>query len=575
MKTVFLVRCQAFDVGARHVANSLSEAGAEVVMVVDERRAVADTGSFAKISITDQVLADLDLTGLPENWGWLCGDVWYYVAAPHFPDATHLCLVESDVAFAGDAAAQFVQAMLNDPTDLLAAELGVKPEVPKYSKGLVPLDCDPLVGCYFPVTRCSAGVIARMLDLRRDSIAKGVADTVNDEAVLASVAHAGGFSFQSLNELLPDLFRRKNFYTNPPNLLEAILRGDTTTAVFHPAVPFDLVLARINSPDKNYTRFRLRRVLPVLNPEESNVLLARLEAKEQADATLLQPVLPFALLARDLGLHDPITVLDVGANPLIEGTAPYVPLLRAGLASVFGFEPQADALTALNAEKSQNETYFPDAVGDGGPATLHLYHAQGFTSLFEVDADSARYLGFGKSVRSAGRIELLTRRLDDVAEIPPVDLLKIDVQGAETQIIAHGRAKLAQALVVITEMRMFPIYRGEPRFGDLAAELHLQGFEFLRFATLKHVPLTRRHRGNLRRSEFAQAVDGDAIFVRDLRNMATFDDESLKKLAVIADAVIDNADLTISILEQLEDRGVIPTTLIPDYLSRLPADRRR
>ncbi|MBR2573843.1 MAG: FkbM family methyltransferase [Loktanella sp.] len=575
MKTVFLVRCHAFDVGARHVANSLSEAGAQVVMVVDERRAVADTGSFAKISITDQVLADLDLTGLPENWGWLCGDVWYYVAAPHFPDATHLCLVESDVAFAGDAAAQFVQAMLDDPTDLLAAELGAFPATPKYSKGLATLGRDTLVGCYFPVTRCSAGAITRMFDLRRESIAKGVSHTLNDEAVLASVAHAEDFSFQSLNELLPDLFRRKNFYTNPPNLLEAILRGDTTTAVFHPAVPFDLVLARIYSPDKNYNRFRLRRILPVLNAEESNVLLARLEAKEQAEATLLQPVLPFALLARELGLHDPITVLDIGANPLTNGSAPYIALLQAGLAQVFGFEPQPDALAALNAGKSEMETYFPDAVGNGEPATLHLYHAQGFASLFKINEYSARYLNFGKWVEPVGEIALNTRKLDDIAEIPPVDLLKIDVQGAETQIIAHGRAKLAQALVVITEMRMFPIYQGEPRFGDLAAELHGQGFEFLRFAPLHHVPLTRRHRGNLRRSEFAQAVDGDAIFVRDLRNMATFDDESLKKLAVIADAVIDNADLTISILEQLEDRGVIPATLIPDYLSRLPADRRR
>lgn len=575
MKTVFLVRCHAFDAMAQNVAVSLSDAGADVVVVVDERKAVADTAPFAKISLNDAELAALDLQGLPADWGWLCGDVWYYAARRHLPDVSHFCLVESDVFFAENAAKLFVQTVAQHPSDLLAAALGPREAVPKYSKGLRRLGQDPYVGCYFPVTRCSAQAIDWMLALRRRSIAARIAEKTNDEALLAAATGAGGFVWQSLNDLLPDLFAPATFATNPPHLAEALRRGKATAAVYHPAIELDVMLDRIASGDRGYSLHRLRRVRQMANAQELDVIDAALAAKDAGASAFPHQPARFVALARDLGLKDAITVLDVGANPLIEGTAPYVPLLRAGLASVFGFEPQADALTALNAGKSQNETYFPDAVGDGTPATLHLYAAQGFTSLYPIDADSARYLGFGKSVRPAGRIDLLTRRLDDVAEIPPVDLLKIDVQGAETQIIAHGRAKLAQALVVITEMRMFPIYRGEPRFGDLAAELHLQGFEFLRFATLKHVALTRRHRGNLRRSEFAQAVDGDAIFVRDLRNMATFDDESLKKLAVIADAVIDNADLTISILEQLEDRGVIAATLIPDYLSRLPADRRR
>lgn len=575
MKTVFLVRCHAFDAMAQNLAVSLSDAGADVVVVVDERKAVADTAPFAKISLNDAELAALDLQGLPPDWGWLCGDVWYYAARRHLPEATHFCLVESDVFFAGNSASDFVAAVKGNASDLLAAKFGDSPTPPKYSNGLPSLGFDIAWGYYYPVTRCSAAAIDWMLPIRQRSIAIGTASRVNDEALFAAAVQTNTFAVQHLDDLLPRAFNKKAYVHNPPYLMEGVNRGAYADVVLHPVISLERVIDRIFNSDKNYNGHRLRRVRQMANAQELDVIDAALAAKDAGASAFPHRPVRFVALARDLGLKDAITVLDVGANPLIEGTAPYVPLLRAGLASVFGFEPQADALTALNAEKSQNETYFSDAVGDGGPATLHLYHAQGFTSLFEVDADSARYLGFGKSVRPAGRIDLLTRRLDDVVEIPPVDLLKIDVQGAETQIIAHGRAKLAQALVVITEMRMFPIYRGEPRFGDLAAELHLQGFEFLRFATLKHVPLTRRHRGNLRRSEFAQAVDGDAIFVRDLRNMATFDDESLKKLAVIADAVIDNADLTISILEQLEDRGVIPATLIPDYLSRLPADRRR
>lgn len=568
MHTVFLVRCQAFDAMARNVAMSLSEAGADVVVVVDERKAVADTTPFPKISLNDFELTTLGLQDLPPDWGWLCGDLWYYAARRHLPEITHFCLVESDVAFSANAATLFVQAVRDDPSDLLAAALGPRETAPKYSRGLKALGYDPQMGCYFPVTRCSASAIDWMHDLRRRSVAAGVAPLINDEAILCAATQAGSFVAGSLNDLLPDLFRRGTFATNPPHLAEAVQRYSERAGVYHPAIPLDIVLDRIATGDRNYSRHRMRQVLKGATADVSALITRALDTAT-ADAPR------FGMLARALGLEDAITVLDIGANPLIEGTAAYVPLLRAGLAAVFGFEPQATALEALNAQKSDAETYFPDAMGDGTPATLHLYAAQGFTSLYPVDEDSVRYLGFGKGARPVGKVDLVTRRLDDIAEIPPVDLLKIDVQGAETQIIAHGRAKLAQALVVITEMRMFPIYQGEPRFGDLAAELHRQGFEFLRFASLKHVALSRRHRGHLRRSEFAQAVDGDAIFVRDLRNMAAFDDDSLKKLAVIADAVINNADLTIAVLEHLQDRGTIPATLIPDYLSQLPAGRRR
>jgi hypothetical protein len=51
---------------------------------------------------------------------------------------------------------------------------------------------------------------------------------------------------------------------------------------------------------------------------------------------------------------------------MIEGDAPYLPLLRARLAEAYGFEPQPEALAALEARKSEHETYFPHAVGGGG-----------------------------------------------------------------------------------------------------------------------------------------------------------------------------------------------------------------
>ena len=126
------------------------------------------------------------------------------------------------------------------------------------------------------------------------------------------------------------------------------------------------------------------------------------------------------------GAGHPIRVLDVGANP-IEGDPSYKALLDAGHATVTRFEPQADALAALNAAKSANETYLPDALGDGHDHQLHLYHHSGFTSIFPPDAASADLLGFGRSMAVTGSIPLPTRKLDDIAEISAIDFLKIDV----------------------------------------------------------------------------------------------------------------------------------------------------
>ena len=280
-----------------------------------------------------------------------------------------------------------------------------------------------------------------------------------------------------------------------------------------------------------------------------------------------------ALLAM-FGMSHPIRVLDVGANP-IEGDPSYKALLDAGHATVTGFEPQAEALAALNAAKSANETYLPDALGDGQNHDLHLYHHSGFTSIFPPDAGSADLLGFGRSMTVTGSIALPTRKLDDIAEIIAIDFLKIDVQGSELSILRNGRAKLKDCLVIQTEVRLFPLYDGEPTFGDLSAELTNQGFQFFRFHTMKHALLSRGYRKKLRRSEFGQAVDGDAFFVRDLRLIGQLSNDHLIRLAIIAGGIMASCDLTLFCLGQLVQRSVITTAQVDGYYASLPGSAVR
>src|SRR5262245_3112545 len=62
---------------------------------------------------------------------------------------------------------------------------------------------------------------------------------------------------------------------------------------------------------------------------------------------------------------------------------------------VTGFEPQVEALAMLNKLKSDLETYLPNVIGDGNPATLRICRAPGMTSLYKPDTRMlAHFCGF-------------------------------------------------------------------------------------------------------------------------------------------------------------------------------------
>ena len=84
----------------------------------------------------------------------------------------------------------------------------------------------------------------------------------------------------------------------------------------------------------------------------------------------------------DLVRPDRLTsVVDIGANP-IDGDAPYKEMLQRRICRLVGFDPQPDALTRLNAAKSDLETYLPYAIGDGEDHSLKVCRGIGFAACF-------------------------------------------------------------------------------------------------------------------------------------------------------------------------------------------------
>ena len=157
-------------------------------------------------------------------------------------------------------------------------------------------------------------------------------------------------------------------------------------------------------------------------------------------------------LSKTLKFKRPPYILDVGANPLDKHL--YTDLVESKLCNQFGFEPQKDAFDALVASKADNETYFNVAVGLQKTQTLHICKHSGITLLYKPDLDAAKiFPGFVNQMAVQQTFELSPIELDRVDGLPFQDMLKIDVQGAEKQIIQTGPKTLLDCVAIVIECR--------------------------------------------------------------------------------------------------------------------------
>ena len=206
------------------------------------------------------------------------------------------------------------------------------------------------------------------------------------------------------------------------------------------------------------------------------------------------------------------SIVDVGANP-IDGHPPYLEMLRNGRCTVIGFEPQHEALVALEHSKGPFETYLPDAIGDGKQHELRVTAASGMTSLLEPDLSRlTSFNGFAEWGHVLSRVPLQTVRLDDIRAIEHMDMLKIDVQGGELMVFRGAEKHLSNAVFVHTEVSFVPLYEDQPTFGDLDQELRTRGFLPHAITDLKRWPIAPVvYDGDFRRP-MHQVLEADVVY---------------------------------------------------------------
>jgi FkbM family methyltransferase len=172
--------------------------------------------------------------------------------------------------------------------------------------------------------------------------------------------------------------------------------------------------------------------------------------------------LSLSRLAPDLEI-----IFDVGANV---GDMTMAMCERFPSATVYAFEPSASTFETLRARVESSP--YRDRVklnkfgfyDKGGTALLHVTSHHGANSLLEI---SSTYHVFNPHVREIDSEEVRLVRLDDYmvdADISHVDLMKVDVEGAECEVFAGGVRTLSSMVdTVFCEMSFarYPRERGE------------------------------------------------------------------------------------------------------------------
>ena len=229
--------------------------------------------------------------------------------------------------------------------------------------------------------------------------------------------------------------------------------------------------------------------------------------------------------------------------------------MRSGLADIVGFEPNPDALDRLNAMKGSNELYLPHAVADGERHILRFCQAPGMTSLLEPNSAVLNlFHGFPDWGRVVSREAVETVKLDDIEATRGVDLIKIDIQGAELMAFRSGEKRLRHALVVQTEVEFLPLYVDQPLFGDVDRFMRECGFMFHRF----HPVVSRVVRPLLIDNNIfagmSQLVWADALFIRDITRLELLSDDDLIGMATIMHDCYGSIDISLHLLTEYDLR---------------------
>ncbi len=154
---------------------------------------------------------------------------------------------------------------------------------------------------------------------------------------------------------------------------------------------------------------------------------------------------------------------------------------------IYGIDADPEACAQANATLAAQEIdwfecHYPLALGSTvGESTLYVTNAVHCSSLYPPNTPYvSRFQGFSSGLSLAATLEVETTTLDAFAKsesIAEIDVLKVDVQGADLDVLQGGQEIIRKStLAVVVEVEFSEVYQGQPLFSDIDQHLRTQGF---------------------------------------------------------------------------------------------------
>ena len=248
----------------------------------------------------------------------------------------------------------------------------------------------------------------------------------------------------------------------------------------------------------------------------------------------------------------PIVICDIGASP-VDATPFIDDLINNTNSILYGFEPNEDEFKKLN--QSERKNYFDIAVGNGKAETLNICEAPGLTSILEPDLQYLNlFHGFAEWAKIIKKINIKTKKLDEINFKEKIDFFKIDVQGYEYEIINHGKNKIKESLIVQIETSPIPIYKNEKPFSYICSTLEELGFNLHMFNQIN----TRCFKPMIVQEDiYAGGVNHlfqlDCVFIKNLNLIDSLSVEELKKLSLILFYSFKSYDLAGMLIQRISE----------------------
>jgi FkbM family methyltransferase len=185
-----------------------------------------------------------------------------------------------------------------------------------------------------------------------------------------------------------------------------------------------------------------------------------------------------------VGIQEPI-IFDVGAHHGLVSRA-FRDLFPAS--KIYAFEPFKESFEKLKVNTASDPGIYVFNFGLSnrvGTQPFHSNPSSATNSLLSTDKSAAQIWGAGL-LETKEVVQVQFKTLDSVVatmRIPRIDILKLDVQGAEHLVIAGASSTCNRGLIrlIYSEIITQPTYRDQKRFDEALTSFYNNSFDLYNF----------------------------------------------------------------------------------------------